>query len=259
MISSTVTDPTVDRDLPPQADQPGSQPATARFLDGSRELVDELRSRLASHDAASARRRESLATELARQESLWAAKEKTRLRLLAVAEEEYETARQAHEALAATAGNAAEELYAVSCRAAALFKAAVRAERARRDAVPALEAAHRKVRDLAGDTSDPLNVTLYEFDFSSHDPRFGISQTALEVFPELRRELAQLRSFQHVPTERARDIGQYAAANGNAPSTPCGPPAEAPAGADQLDIIFRRSQAKRERDDETQQVPPRRP
>jgi hypothetical protein len=75
MISSPVTDPTLDRDLPPQADQPGSQPATARFLDGSRELVDELRSRLASHDAASARRRESLAAELARQESLWAAKE----------------------------------------------------------------------------------------------------------------------------------------------------------------------------------------
>jgi hypothetical protein len=102
-----------------------------------------------------------------------------------------------------------------------------------------------------------LNVTLYEFDFSSHDPRFGISQTALEVFPELRRELAQLRSFRHVPTEQARDM--YAAANGSAPSTPCGPPAEAPAGADQLDIIFRKSQAKRERDDETQQVPPRRP
>jgi len=255
MISSTPTDPTLDRDLSAEADQPGSLPATARFLDGSRELVDELRARLASHEAASARRREILAAELGRQESLWAANEEARLRLLAVAEVEYETARRAHEELVATATNAVEELYAASCRAAALFKAAVRAERAKRDAIPALETARRKVRDLAGDTTDPLNVTLYEFDFSSHDPRLGVSQSALEVFPELRRELTQLRSFPQVPTERTRDVGPYAAANGSAPSTPGGPPDDSAAGSDQLDIIFRKSQAKRERDDETRQVP----
>ena len=217
--------------------------------------MDELRARLASHDAASARRRESLAAELAQQEALWAANEETRLRLLAVAEEEHETARAAHEALAATAAKAVEELYAVSCRAAALFKAAVRAERAKRDALPALEAARRKILDLAGDTPDPLDVTLHEFDFSSHDPRLGVSQAALEVFPELRRELAQLRSIQHVPTEQVREVRPYAAANGTAPSTPGGPPDEAAIAADQLEVIFRKSQAKRERDDETLQVP----
>ncbi|HTF55086.1 MAG TPA: hypothetical protein VK735_47220 [Pseudonocardia sp.] len=255
MTSPSTTDPTVDRDLPAQADQPGSQPITARFPDGSRELVEELRSRLASHDAASARRRESLAVELARQESLWAANEETRLRQLAVATREYETARGAHDALAATATTAAAELYAASCRAAALFKAAVRAERAKRDAMPALEAARRKICDLAGDTPDPSNVALHEFDFKAHDPRLGISQSALEVFPELRRELAQLRSFQPVPTEQVRDGGPHAATNGTTSSTPCGPPAETVTGSDQLDIIFRKSQAKRDRDDETRQVP----
>jgi hypothetical protein len=255
MIISSPTDPTIDRDLPAPEAQPGSLPLTARFPDGSREQVEELRSLLASHDAASARRRESLAAELARQESLWAANEETRLRLLAVATAEYESARRAHEALAATAATAAEELYAVSCRAAAVFKAAVRAERAQRDAVPALEAACRKIRDLAGDTTDPLNVTRFEFDFSAHDPRLGVSQSALEVFPELRRELAQLRSIPRVPTEQARDVGPAAAGNGSAPSTPRGAPHEAAAESDQLEVIFRKSQAKREQDDEIRQVP----
>jgi uncharacterized protein involved in type VI secretion and phage assembly len=251
MTSPATTDPAVDRGLPAPADQPGSQPT--RFPDGSRELVDELRSRLASHDAASARRRESLAAELARQESLWAAREEVRLRELAVATREYETARAAHDALAAAAATAAAELYAASCRAAALFKAAVRAERAKRDAIPALEAARERIRDLAGDTPDPLAVTLHEFEFDAHDPRLGISRSALEVFPELRRELAQLRSVRHVPTAQVRDGGPHAATNGTAHSTP--PPAEAVTGSDQLDIIFLKSQAKRERDDETRPVP----
>jgi hypothetical protein len=251
MILSPVTDPTLDRELPAPADQPEAQPASARLLDGSRELVDELRVRLASHDAASARRRESLAAELARQEALWAVREETRLRQLAMAEQEFETARAAREALAATAATAVEELYAASCRAAALFKAAVRAERAHRDAIPSLEAARRKIRDLTGDTTAPVHVTRHEFDFGPHDPRFGVAQTALEVFPELRRELAQLHPVHDVPAEPVREPGPYTPATG----APAGPPHARVTGSDQLDIIFRKSQARREQDDETRQVP----
>jgi hypothetical protein len=255
MTIPVTTDPTPDQDPRVPEAQPGSPAAASRFPDGSRELVDELRARLASHDASSARRRESLAAELALQESLWAANEEARLRQLAVATREYETARRAHEALATTAATAAEELYAASCHAAALFKAAVRAERAKRDAFPALEAARRRIRDLAGDTPAPSNATPHEFDFGAHDPRLGIAQSALEVFPELRRDLAQLRSVPHAPAEQARDAGQRAATNGDSPATPAGLPVEAATGSDQLDIIFRKSQAKREQDDEARPVP----
>jgi hypothetical protein len=94
---------------------------------------------------------------------------------------------------------------------------------------------------------------MHEFGFSSSDPRSGIEQTALDVFPELRTELARLRSLSQVRTEETRNLAPTPSGNRRTPSTPTGPE-QAEVTPDQLEMIFRKSHAKREQDDETRRV-----
>ena len=211
-----------------------SPPPHSGSEEGSIAVVEELRTRLAEHNATATRRRSELAAELARQEALWTAKETERLRQeqLAAATADYEEIHGAYREAAAAAARSLEALHAISCRAAVLFRTAVRDERMKHERRPALEAAWRRLRSLDVDLPRPALAESEDFDFGPHDPRHGVLITGLAVFPDTHRGLAILRS------------GEEAAAVAG------GPPAEqASDQPDQLERIFRRAQAKRNQDD----------
>jgi hypothetical protein len=212
--------------IQPRSDAPNSTTELTGghdgLADGSVELITALRSQLNEHDTRSASRRAKLASELARQQALHAAQEAERIRRgrLHAASTELDAARREYNTCATAAAQAFEELYAISCRAAIVFKAAVQAERARRDALPGLSLAWRAMRELDEQAVEPRFDKPYEFNFPTRDPRHGIASTGLEVFPELRLELTRLAAA--ATTE--------------------------PAAPDRLEVISRRMNAKQQHD-----------
>ena len=177
--------PAVGDESHPHAPEP--EPA-----EGSLELVEQTRARLARHEEEAARSRRELAVELARQEALWSAREAERQRRERFAE--FEANRAGYDELAKAAASAYAELYSISCRAATVFKEAIRAEQARRAAIPEVESAWSRLHDLDDQTAEPAIAAIEDFHFGPHDPRHGISLTGFLVYPETRRELARLRA-----------------------------------------------------------------
>lgn len=213
---------------------------SADFPDGSIERLEELRTGLATHDATATRRHDELSAELARQEAIWSANEARRIReeQLSAATADYEEALSTYERLATAAANSFEEVHAITCSAAILVRAAVRAEQAKREAQPALESAWRRLRELNEDLLEPTLAASQDFDFGPHDPRRAVLRAGLLVYPETRGRLAQLTSDDHGVTGAEATLADKR------------PTADAHrVDADRLDDIFRRAQAKREQDD----------
>ncbi len=209
--------------------------------DGSIVLVEELRGRLAEHDATATRRHSELSTELARQEALWVAKETERHReeRLAGAAADYEEAHCSYREAAATAASSLQELHTISCRAAVLFRTAVRDERVKHELRPVLEAAWRRLRILDADLPRPALAEPEDFDFGPHDHRRGVLITGLAVYPDTRRGLAALRSGEESVGSEVPDANERQKQ-----------PAEQISDEhDQLESIFHRAQAKRNQDD----------
>jgi hypothetical protein len=135
--------------------------------DGSAEAIESLRARLADHDADAARRHTELVAELARQEAILA--ERLRREQVAAAEATFTEIHSTYRELATVAQAAFDELYAISCRAAIVFKAAVQAEHARCEFVPTLESAWLELRALSADLAQPVIDPPRDFTFGPHD------------------------------------------------------------------------------------------
>ncbi|WP_028937347.1 hypothetical protein [Pseudonocardia spinosispora] len=215
--------------------------ASPDFPDGSIERLEQLRTDLTQHDATATRRHEELSAELARQEAIWSANEARRIReeQLNAATADYETALDEYRGLASTAADSFGELHAITCSAAILVRAAVRAEQAKREAQPVLESAWRRLRELNDEVAEPTLAPFEDFDFGPYDPRSSVLRAGLLVYPETRGRLAQLTS---------EDPGSVGAGSGEPPAEPSAEPKSG--DPDQLDVIFRRAQAKREQDDQ---------
>ncbi|HEY1967511.1 MAG TPA: hypothetical protein VGH89_06165 [Pseudonocardia sp.] len=213
--------------------------------EGSIELIEALQRQLKDHDVRCSSQRAKLVSDLARQQALHAAREaeRTRQRELRAAAAELDSARCEYDRRAAAAAAAFDELYAISCRAAVVFKAAVQAERAKREALPALTSAWQTMRQLDRDAIEPKLDQLYEFNFDARDPRRGIASTALEVFPELRRELTRLGASAETTT-----VPATVAAAVVTPPPVAKPAAIPPFEADPLEVIARRLQARQQHD-----------
>lgn len=226
------------------SDQQDSQLAPAHLPDGSIERIQELRTRLARHEATATRRRDELSSELARQESIWSAKEAQRLseEQLNVANTDYETAWSVYCQHAAAAASSFEELHSIACSAAIVVRAAVRAEQAKRDAQPALESAWRRLHELRKDLPELMIAASHDFGFGPYDPRRGVLLAGLLVYPEARKRLTQLAPEDCTPTgDSTTPIDRHSTKVSAEPHLEY---------TDQLDDIFRRAQAKREQDDQ---------
>jgi hypothetical protein len=266
---------THEHDTPAVGDEPHPHAQSPEPTDGSIELVEHIRARLAQHEEEAARSHRELAVELARQEALWSAREAERQRRERFVG--FEATRTGYDELAKAAASAYAELYTISCRAATVFKEAVRAEQARRAAIPELESAWSRLHELEEETAQPAIAAIEDFHFGPHDPRHGISLTGFLVYPETRRELARLRAFDLAAgagDSRGRPAPPAATSSADpAPARSAGPDPAPPdlarpegparpdpvrsdlAQTDPMELLFHRVQAKRELDDDVQRLP----
>lgn len=187
----------------PRVEEPEPAPPRPRpaVSEGSLERLEQLRRQL---DAAG-RQREAVAAELARQEAIWEAQEAERRRqaCLSAAREEFRTAQETYLASSSESDAAFGALREITCRVAAAYKAAVRAERARRNAAPELREAGQRLRELGEDLELPAIAAPRPLVFDAGDPRQGAMLAGLLAYPGIKRELAQLDTADELPPSAA--------------------------------------------------------
>jgi hypothetical protein len=251
-VSESRPNPTnSDQDNPPATEQPQSPTSQAptsqspsRPTDGSAELIESIRSRLAEHDVLAAQRRVELAAELARQEAILS--ERLRRQQLDAAAASFADIHDTYSQLAAVADATFDELYSISCRAAVAFKAAVQAEHARREFILTLETAWRGLSTVSEENTQITKPDIdspRDFRFGPHDHRRGTALTGLLVYPEIKRQLAALADSG--PRPEPERVAERAPRRRGVSDV---------RHIDQLDAIFDRSQLKRGHDDAVRQV-----